>query len=111
MKIAISVCGTEDALKMDSHFGRAEAFLFVDEESGEKQYVSNKDNKNAMQGAGVQSGQFIIDNQVDAVISGHIGPKAFNVLNSGSIKIYNTALTDLDEVLKAFRAGELTEQV
>ena len=88
MKIAVTAQGTEMTSEIDPRFGRAACFLVVDTESGDHQVVDKTQNLNAAQGAGVQAAQTVANLKVDAVLTGHCGPKAFQVLQSGGVAIY-----------------------
>jgi predicted Fe-Mo cluster-binding NifX family protein len=45
------------------------------------------DSSGASGGAGVQSAKFVADNGAKAVITGNVGPKAYNALNAAGIEI------------------------
>ena len=46
---------------------------------------------------------------VEAVITGHVGPKAFATLRAGNVTIYTGASGTVAEALKQFEAGALEE--
>ena len=87
MKIAISTLGRalEDAV--DPRFGRAQGFVITDADAENFQYVDNRKNLELAQGAGIQTAQFIADQQVNVVVSGHFGPKAAQVLEQAGIRM------------------------
>lgn len=107
MRIAISSKGKDLSAALDPRFGRATGFIIYDSDSGEYEYLSNEENLNANQGAGIQTAQKIANAGVQGVISGHIGPKAFSALNAGNIKIYLTDQSSVQEAIAAFENGEL----
>jgi predicted Fe-Mo cluster-binding NifX family protein len=72
---------------MDERFGRARYILIVNTDTEEVQVIDNNDNLNAVQGAGIQSAQKMADHDVEWVITGHVGPKAFQALTKVKIKI------------------------
>ena len=88
MKIAFTTTGKGWDVQVDRRFGRANGFFIFDEESDKEEYISNEQNMNAMGGAGVQSAQSIINLKADALVTGNMGPRAFQILNSAGIKIY-----------------------
>ena len=51
--------------------------IIVDLSTMESETVENTQNLNLSQGAGIQAAQTIVENQVDCLITGHCGPKAF----------------------------------
>jgi len=108
MKIAITAQGTELASEVDPRFGRASYFLVVDTDTGECTPVDNTVNLNSAQGAGVQSGMKVADLGVEALVSGHVGPKAFSVLKTAGVKMYTGATGSVADALEAFKEGKLT---
>ncbi len=94
---------------VDERFGRAKWFIVVDTETGEYQAVSNEQNLNAGQGAGIQAAENVSRYDVEAVITGHCGPKAFRTLKAAGIKIFIGAGGTASETLDKFKRGELAE--
>ena len=87
MKIAVSSTGKDIKSNIDQRFGRAPYFVIVDSDTMEYKAVENSQNLELPQGAGIQAGKTIVDNNVDVLITGNCGPKAFKVLESANIKI------------------------
>ncbi|MDD3695133.1 MAG: NifB/NifX family molybdenum-iron cluster-binding protein [Lentisphaeria bacterium] len=109
MKIAITTSGTDLKAPLDSRFGRAAAFLIYDLDSDKFTVVSNQQNLQAAQGAGIQAAETVADQEVDALITGNCGPKAFRVLQAADIKVYNCSAATVEEALQLYRKGELKE--
>ena len=107
MKIAITSTGKNLSDPMDQRFGRAAYFLMVDPDSMDFEVVENAQNLNRPQGAGIQAGKTIVDNHVDALITGNCGPKAFDVLNQAGVKILTGASGTISDAINSFRNGEL----
>jgi len=64
----------------------------------------------ALRGAGVQAAQTVIDKKAEVVITGNIGPNAFNILKASGIRIFQVAPgTKVKQALDSFRKGELLE--
>ncbi|HIJ72286.1 MAG TPA: NifB/NifX family molybdenum-iron cluster-binding protein, partial [Planctomycetes bacterium] len=59
--------------------------------------------------AGIQTGQNIANLDVDAVITGNIGPNAFKTLNAAGVKIFLAQEQTVQAALDSFKAGELKE--
>ena len=91
MKVAITAEGTDWASAVDPRFGRAEHFIVVDSESGEWTVHDNSQNVRAVQGSGIQAARNAVGLCVDAVITGHVGPKAFLALQTGNVNVYTGA--------------------
>lgn len=107
MKVAVTTNGDNLGSPIDPRFGRAARFLVVDTESCEFHAVDNTQNLNAAQGAGVQSAQTIANLGVEAVLTGHCGPKAFRLLTSAGIAIYYVQHETVGEAIEEFTAGAL----
>ena len=107
MRIAISSTGKDLDAKLDPRFGRAAYFIILDSETGDFKAVENSQNFNSPQGAGIQAGKAIADQHVDALITGHCGPKAFNVLQNAGIKIITGAGGRVADAIDQFKNGEL----
>jgi len=88
MKVAVTAQGKEMSSEIDTRFGRAQWLVVVDTETGDFQAHDNVVNLNAVQGAGIQTGQNIANLGVEAVITGNVGPNAFKTLNAADVKIY-----------------------
>lgn len=109
MKIALTTSGDDLHAPLDSRFGRAPKFLIYDLETNTYDVIDNEHNLNAAQGAGIQSAQNIARSGVQALITGHCGPKAFRALQAAGIKIHNTNAATITEALDQYRSGKLTE--
>lgn len=108
MRIAISSTGRELDSNLDPRFGRAAFFIILDAETMEFEALENSQNMNLPQGAGIQAGKTIADRHVDAVITGHCGPKAFRVLQSAGVKIVTGALGKVSDAIDQFLKGEFS---
>ena len=109
MKIAITSQDKEISSEVDLRFGRAKFLLVVDTETGDFEVHDNELNLNAVQGAGIQTGQNIANLDVEAVITGNVGPNAFRTLNAAGVKIFLAEKQAVQEAIDLFRAGKLKE--
>ncbi len=108
MKIALTATGRDITSDLDPRFGRAEYFIFVDADSMKYEVVENTQNLNLPQGAGIQAGKTIVENNADVLISGNCGPKAFKVLNSAGVKIVVGPRGRVVDAVEKYKNGELT---
>jgi len=111
MKVAITSTGEKLDDKLDLRFGRAQCFIIMDTETGEYEVFNNEQNLNAAQGAGIQAGKIVIDAGAEAVITGHVGPKAYRTLQAAQIIVYlnpDDACT-VQEAYERFQKGELQQ--
>ncbi len=109
MKIIFTTSGATLDAALDPSFGRARNFLLYDLECEAFDIISNQQNLNAAQGAGIQAAQTIAKAGAQALITGHCGPKAFRVLAAAGVKVYNTDTPTIAEALARYRTGQLTE--
>lgn len=107
MKIAItSVDGTVQGM-VDERFGRCRKFIIYDTDTKTHIVVDNTLNIGAAQGAGIQSAQNIINSGAKVVISGHLGPNAYRVLQAAGIEIYTVSNMTAAQAIKAYEQGRL----
>lgn len=109
MKIAITTQGNSPDSEVDPRFGRAQGFLVYDTDTDAYTPVSNTQNLQSQQGAGIQAGRTVSDAGVQAVLTGNCGPKAFRVLNEAGIKVYVGVSGTARQAVEAYQKGELTE--
>ena len=109
MKVVITAQGNELSSEIDLRFGRAKWLIVVDTESGDFQAHDNAVNLNAVQGAGIQTGQNIANLGVEAVITGNVGPNAFKTLNAANIKVFLAEKQTVQDAMDSFKAGKLKE--
>jgi predicted Fe-Mo cluster-binding NifX family protein len=107
MIIAISASGQSPESGLDPRFGRASGFVLFNSETGQFSYKDNTQNLNAPQGAGIQAAMNVADAGASAVITGHVGPKAFQALQQGNVAVYLTDSPTVHDALEAFRQGML----
>lgn len=107
MKIAISCQGSELTDLVDPRFGRAKGFMILDTENDSSEYVDNTQNLNAPQGAGIQSAQNVAATGAKAIITGHVGPKAFTALDKGKISVYLVEGGTVAEAFATYKEGSL----
>lgn len=88
MKIAISSSGKDLNATIDPRFGRAKNFIIYDIETDSFEAIDNIQSLSLMKGAGVQSAQNVVSQGVKVVITGHIGPKAYQVLEAAEVDVY-----------------------
>lgn len=109
MKIAITSQGKELYSKVDRSFGRAKWFIVVDSETNTFEAHSNKQNIDAVQGAGIQAGQRVANLGVNVVLTGNIGPNAFRTLSASFIKVFTVGkdIETVQDVLSEWKEGRL----
>ncbi len=106
-RIAISTAGDNLEAAVDPRFGRAERFLIVDVETGEFEVLDNSASGALAHGAGIQTAQVVANAGVEAVVSGFVGPKAFDALAAAGIKICQGAAGTVRQAVQDYAAGKL----
>jgi predicted Fe-Mo cluster-binding NifX family protein len=108
MKIAISATDNNLDAQIDMRFGRCRYFLFVDTETLEFEAVDNA-NVAAAGGAGIRSAQLVADRGAQGLITGNVGPNAYDVLSSAGLKIYSGVSGSIKEAIEQLKNGKLNE--
>ena len=110
MKIAITSQGPDLGSDLDPRFGRAKCFIVYDTETREMSVADNRQNLQSAQGAGIQAGRTVVELGVDAVLTGHVGPKAFVTLQAGGVDVYTSPKGSVREAIERFESGQLQAQ-
>ena len=108
-RIAISSEGPLLDDMVDPRFGRAAGFVLVDQAGEPSGYIDNGASQVMAQGAGIQAAQNLANAGVELVISGFVGPKAFQALSAAGIQIIqNVEDVTVGQAVERFTRGELT---
>jgi predicted Fe-Mo cluster-binding NifX family protein len=109
-KIAITSEGPGLDDQVDSRFGRAGGFVVVDLETMETRYIDNGNTQTLGQGAGIQAAQLIARAGANWLLTGYVGPKAFQALSAAGVKVaQNLNGLTVGEAVEKFRRGEVEE--
>jgi len=106
MRIVVSSNGANLDAQASPVFGRCPMFVFVDTETMAFEAVENPALASAG-GAGIQAAQFVIEKGAQAVVSGNVGPNAFQVFQSAGIPVHLFGGGTVREAVEAFKAGDL----
>ncbi len=107
MRIVVSSNGINLEAQANPVFGRCQYFVFVDTETMAFEAVENPALA-AAGGAGIQAAQFVVEKETQAVISGNVGPNAFQVFQSANVSVYLFGGGTVREAVEAFKAGRLS---
>jgi predicted Fe-Mo cluster-binding NifX family protein len=110
MKVCISSTERDLNSDVDPRFGRCIYFIIVDTNTQEFKAIANS-NISATGGAGIQSAQLVAKEGVEAVITGNMGPNAFQTLFSLKIKVFTGAAGTVKDAIKEFKNGKLQEML
>jgi predicted Fe-Mo cluster-binding NifX family protein len=108
MKIAISAMGETLEDNTSEVFARSPYFIIAEVENKEiKSFEAVKnESENQMGGAGISASKFVSEKNVNAVITGNVGPRAADVFKQFKIEVYQ-GNGPIKEVLEKFIKGEL----
>ena len=105
MKVVVSSNGTDLSSPSNDQFGRCPTFVFVDTGSMEFEAKANEA-ANAPGGAGVQAAQFVTAAGAQAVITGRVGPKAMEVLETAGVPVHRFQGGTVREAVEHFKADK-----
>jgi len=108
MKICVTANASGLDAQIDPRFGRCSYFVIVDSETMKFKAIPNMA-ASAMSGAGIQAAQTVVSRGVKVLITGNVGPNAFQALSAAGIKIVTGAFGTVKEVVEKYRRGELKE--
>jgi len=108
MKICVSAVANSLDAQVDPRFGRCPYIVIVDSETMQFEAIPNMAS-GAMGGAGIQAAQTIAGRGVQVLITGNVGPNAFQALSAAGIKIVTGAFGTVREVVEKYKRGELRE--
>ncbi len=108
MKICVTATAGDLNAQVDPRFGRCQYFVIVDSETMAFEAMANEAIA-APGGAGIQAAQAMVNKGVDVVISGNIGPNAFQVLSTAGVKIATGAYGTVQEATEMYKSGKLGE--
>jgi predicted Fe-Mo cluster-binding NifX family protein len=108
MKICVSAASNSLDSPIDPRFGRCPYLVIVDSENMQFEAVPNMAS-DATSGAGIQAAQTIASKGAEVLITGNVGPNAFQALSAAGIKIVTGALGTVREVVEKYKRGELGE--
>ncbi len=103
------ITATKDSLDsdLDPRFGRCSYFIFVDPDTMQYEAYENP-NIAAYGGAGIQSAQFVVEKGAELVITGNVGPNAYNTLSAAGVKVITGVDGKVRDVIERCKKGEFT---
>lgn len=107
-KVAVTTEGPTLDHRVDPRFGRCGGFAIVDTETMEVTYVDNGGSQAMSQGAGIQAAENVANAGATVLMSGYVGPKAFDALTAVGVQI----IQDMDnmtvgEAVEKFKNGDV----
>lgn len=106
MKIAITASGDNLDCQMDPRFGRCQNFLIIDPDTMDFEVMSNE-SALASGGAGIQAAQTIVNTGINALITGNLGPNAYEILSAAGIETMTGANGTVRHAIEQYNHGSL----
>jgi predicted Fe-Mo cluster-binding NifX family protein len=106
MRIVVSSQGENLDAPASPVFGRCPTYLFVDADTMEFEAMPNPATSQGG-GAGIQAAQFVVNQGAKAVLTGNLGPNAFDVLKAAGVPGYLVPEGTVRQAVEAYRAGSL----
>ncbi len=108
MKIVVSATGDKKESMLDRRFGRCVYFHIYDSEKDEYTVINN-DGASEGGGAGIAAAGRIIDENVDIVITGKLGPNAYELLKKEGVKAYSCETVPVCKAIEFYQNNQLSE--
>jgi len=108
MKICVTATANTLDAQIDPRFGRCSYFIIVDSETMQFEAIPNMA-AGASGGAGIQAAQTIANKNVKLLITGNVGPKAFQALAAAGIEVATGVFGTAREAVEKYKNGELSK--
>jgi len=110
MKIAICCLENNEKSQVSERLGRSPWLGIYDTDTDKWEFLENSQNLNAAQGAGIQTGQNLVNAGAEVVLARNFGPKAMQVLQMAGVKVCEVPCgEDISECIRMYKSGELKE--
>lgn len=96
--------------QVDPRFGRCPYFVIVDIDTMKFEAIPNT-SATAMASAGIQAAQTLVQRGVQAIITGNVGPNAYQALSPAGVRIVVGVSGTVRDVVEKFKSGQLQEMV
>jgi len=105
MKIAVSATGPSLDVQVEPRFGRCQYFIIINPDTMEFEVVNNS-GAMAGGGVGISTAQMIVGKGVDAILTGHCGPNAFQVLTTAGVNVTTDVSGTVQDAVRDYKEGK-----
>jgi len=111
MRVAVASMGDNLGAQASPVLGRCSYFIIVEIEDEEITDFKAFENPGVSQagGAGIKAAEFLANQNVDVLVSGSVGPNAFEVLKQFGIKVYKIVAGTVEHNIEFLANGKLEE--
>ena len=107
-KVAVTAEGPHLDARIDPRFGRAAGFVVADPDTMAFDYVDNGGSQVLAQGAGIQAAEIVAGTGAVVLLTGFVGPKAFQALSAAGIAVVqNLDNLTVREAIQSYRNGKV----
>ncbi|ADJ25788.1 Dinitrogenase iron-molybdenum cofactor biosynthesis protein [Dehalogenimonas lykanthroporepellens BL-DC-9] len=108
MKIAITAGSPNLDSNVDPRFGRCRYLILLNPETMDHEAIENS-SAEAPGGAGIAAAQLVAGKGAQVLLTGNCGPKAYRALSAAGIKVMTGVSGSINDAIKSYKKGELTE--
>lgn len=107
MMIAVSTKGQDKESMLDRRFGRCDYFQIYDTDTKKYHTIKNL-GVDSGGGAGIAAASQLIDEKAEVIITGNLGPNAFELIEKAEIKAYSCEEVSVSKAIERFQKNQLT---
>ena len=104
MLVCVTADGSDINSNLDPRFGRCAYFLFINPDDLSCEAMKNE-SADLSSGAGVQAAQAALGKNPDVILTGRVGPKAMDVLETANTKLLLGHSGPVKEVVDRYKQG------
>jgi predicted Fe-Mo cluster-binding NifX family protein len=107
MRIAVSTTGNGLDSPFSPTFGRCPFYLIVDTDTMVF-WAEPNSAADAAHGAGIQAAESVAGLGVNGIVTGNVGPNAYQVLASAGVPVYVFSGRTVRQAVEAYKSGQLS---